>query len=164
MKSSLLMNFSVDKENKKIKVEREFAAPIGKVWAAWTQKEYLDQWWAPKPYKGRTKSMDFRVGGTWLYCMVGPNGEEHWSKAQYRSINEEKNFAWLDAFCDSNGKINEDFPRTNWTVDLHSKGGSTIVNIVLTYKEVADLEKLLEMGFREGFLAAMENLDEIFGK
>ena len=34
MKSSLLMNFSVDKENKKIKVEREFAAPADKVWAA----------------------------------------------------------------------------------------------------------------------------------
>ena len=96
--------------------------------------------------------------------MVGPQGEEHWCKAEYKSVNEGKNYSWLDAFCDPNGKINDDFPRTNWVVEFNSKGQSTIVNVVLTYKEVADLEKILEMGFREGFLAAMENLDEIFSK
>ena len=74
MKTSLVMNFSVDKENNRVNVEREFAAPVGKVWAAWTQQELLDQWWAPRPWKARTKSMDFREGGTWLYAMVGPRG------------------------------------------------------------------------------------------
>ena len=40
MKNSLVMRFSLDKENKKIKVEREFAAPLEKVWAAWTKASY----------------------------------------------------------------------------------------------------------------------------
>jgi len=48
--SALLMKFSVDKENNKIKVKREFAAPVAKVWAAWTEGHLLDQWWAPKPW------------------------------------------------------------------------------------------------------------------
>ena len=64
MKTSLVMNFSVDKENNRVNVVREFSAPVGKVWAAWTQQELLDQWWAPRPWKARTKSMDFREGGT----------------------------------------------------------------------------------------------------
>jgi len=63
MKSNLFVNFSVDKENKVINVERAFAAPISKVWSAWTEREILDQWWAPKPWKAKTKSLDFSVGG-----------------------------------------------------------------------------------------------------
>ncbi|GGC07301.1 hypothetical protein GCM10011325_37730 [Dyadobacter sediminis] len=41
--SSLLMNFFVDKEKSKIKVEREFAVPVAKVWSAFTESEILDQ-------------------------------------------------------------------------------------------------------------------------
>ena len=51
------MNFVVDKENNKVNVSREFAAPISKVWPAWTQSLILDQWWAPKPWKAKTKTI-----------------------------------------------------------------------------------------------------------
>lgn len=111
MKSSLLMDFIVDKENNKIKVKREFAAPVDKVWAAWTQSELLDQWWAPKPWKTETKSMDFREGGRWLYSMVGPGGERHWCLADYEKITPRQSFSALDAFCDEEGNINKDFPQ-----------------------------------------------------
>ena len=104
------MNFVVDKENNKVKVTREFAAPLSKVWTAWTQKELLDQWWAPKPWKTRTKTMEFKAGGFWLYAMVGPEGEEHWCRADYESISPMKSFKGLDAFCDANGKITTDLP------------------------------------------------------
>jgi uncharacterized protein YndB with AHSA1/START domain len=54
------MNFTVDKANKKINVEREFAAPLESVWAAWTKAELLDQWCAPKP---NTLILKFMVTG-----------------------------------------------------------------------------------------------------
>jgi uncharacterized protein YndB with AHSA1/START domain len=60
MKSDLFMEFTVDKANSKVSVKREFAAPLQDVWAAWTESELLDQWWAPKPWKAKTKIMDFR--------------------------------------------------------------------------------------------------------
>ncbi len=162
MNKNLLVNFSVDKENKKIKVEREFAAPLESVWAAWTQHELLDQWWAPKPYQTRTKSQDFREGGTWLYYMEGPEGAVHWCKADYQKIEPLKSYTGLDAFCDENGNINEDFPRTTWSVSFKEHGESTIVYIENTFTDLADLEKIIEMGFKEGFLSAMTNLDAIF--
>ncbi|HYG14458.1 MAG TPA: SRPBCC domain-containing protein, partial [Bacteroidia bacterium] len=77
MKNNLLMDFNVDKANRKIKVTREFAAPLSQVWEAWTNSQVLDQWWAPKPWKAKTKTMNFTEGGYWLYAMVGPEGEEH---------------------------------------------------------------------------------------
>lgn len=158
------MHFTVDKENNKIKVERSFAAPIEKVWAAWTQRELLDQWWAPKPYVAKTKSMDFSVGGFWLYCMVGPKGETHWARADYQSIDTLKSYSALDAFCDENGTLNTDFPRSSWHNTFSEDSGSTVVHIEITHKKLADLEMILEMGFKEGFTAALENLDAIFAK
>src|SRR5687767_16002716 len=113
MNKTILMDFQVDKEAKQIKVTREFDAPLDLVWQAWTNSEILDQWWAPKPWKAVTKSMDFREGGTWLYYMQGPEGEKHWCKAEYKSIKPQKFFSWLDAFCDEKGVINKDMPRTN---------------------------------------------------
>ena len=78
MKSPLLFDFTVNKENNSVQVTREFNADLPLVWEAWTNPEILDQWWAPKPYQTKTKSMDFRVGGVWLYAMVSPENETHW--------------------------------------------------------------------------------------
>jgi uncharacterized protein YndB with AHSA1/START domain len=71
MNMNLSFNFVVDKERQTITVTREFAAPLALVWQAYTKADILDQWWAPKPWKTRTKRMDFSEGGEWLYAMVG---------------------------------------------------------------------------------------------
>ncbi|MEX2592567.1 MAG: SRPBCC domain-containing protein [Anditalea sp.] len=161
MKSSLLMDFSVDKENSKIYVKREFAAPLNRVWAAWTESELLDQWWAPKPWKARTKSMDFREGGYWLYAMVGPDGTEHWGRVDYKRIAPLKSFTAQDVFCDEEGKTNPDLPKANWENDFQEGENSVIVNIEVKYNDLSELEKVLEMGLKEGFTAALENLDQL---
>ncbi len=162
MKNNLLMNFTVDKDNKKINVQREFAANLDKVWAAWTTSELLDQWWAPKPYQVKTKSMDFRVGGFWLYAMVSPEGDAHWCRADYKSIEPLKSFSALDAFCDEEGQPHTTFPRSLWTNSFQQQAEHTLVSIVVAYEDLADLEKIIEMGFKEGFTMAMENLDAYF--
>ena len=71
MKSNLLMNFTVDKENNTVNVKREFNASLPQVWSAWTEPQILDLWWAPAPWKSKTKSMDFKEGGRRLYAMLG---------------------------------------------------------------------------------------------
>ncbi|CAN5386813.1 SRPBCC domain-containing protein [soil metagenome] len=162
MKTNLLMNFSVDKENKKINVEREFAAPLPKVWAAWTESEILDKWWAPRPWKTQTKYMDFSVGGYWLYAMAGPEGEKHWCRADYRSITPLQNFTGLDAFCNEEGVVTEQFPGSLWKNEFKVTANATVVHVEIQYKTLSDLEKIIEMGFKEGFTAALENLDELF--
>lgn len=161
MKANLLMNFSVEISNKKIKVEREFNASRSKVWSAWTDSQILDQWWAPKPWKARTKSMNFREGGSWLYAMVGPNGEEHWARTEFKSIDKGKYVEAQDAFCDSNGTINKDFPQSIWKINFRESENSTYVKVELTFEKLTDLEKNIEMGFKEGFTMALSNLDEI---
>jgi uncharacterized protein YndB with AHSA1/START domain len=164
MINNLQFDFRADKENARVSVTREFAAPVKNVWAAWTQPELLDQWWAPKPWKAETKSMDFTEGGRWLYSMVGPEGERHWSCADYEKISAEKSFTGLDAFCDENGVYDPSFGRTHWSVEFVQEGDHTTVNVALQFASPEDLEKHIGMGFREGFTAALENLDELLAK
>ncbi len=160
MNNNLMFDFSVDREKKTITVKREFAAGLELVWDAWTKPELLDRWWAPKPFKAKTKSMDFRVGGSWLYAMIGPGNATHWSKADYKKIETRKMFSRLDGFCNENGQINPDLPQTLWTVAFSEKEGTSRVNVLLEYKDLADLEQIIKMGFREGFTAGLENLDQ----
>jgi len=153
--------YTKDLDNKKINVVREFDAPVEKVWRAWTERELLDQWWAPRPWKAVTQSMNFRDGGTWLYYMEGPDGSRHYCRADYSSVVPNKSYKGLDAFCDEKGNINTDFPRMNWQVDFKKADDATRVEVEISFASVEDLEKIIEMGFKEGFAAAHNNLDEL---
>lgn len=161
MKHHLAFDFSVDKENNTIEVKREFAAELPLVWDAYTKPEILDQWWAPKPWKAKTKSMDFKEGGKWIYAMVSPEGEEHWAIVEYTNIQSQKSFAGLDAFADKDGTINQEMPRSKWEVSFGNKGEHTEVNMHISYDDLAQLEATIAMGFKEGLSMAMEGLDEL---
>ncbi len=160
MNPNLLFDFTINKKDNTVNVKREFMASIDLVWDAWTKPELLDQWWAPKPYQTKTKSMDFREGGTWLYAMISPENEYHWCKNDYLKIDTQKSYTGLDAFCDENGVTNIDMPRTQWTNTFSQAGNKTMVSIVAQYESIADLEKVIELGFKEGFTMALENLDQ----
>ncbi|MFZ5554402.1 MAG: SRPBCC family protein [Bacteroidota bacterium] len=162
MNARLLFDFTVDKKNNTINVKREFAANRDLVWEAWTNPEILDQWWAPKPYQTRTKSMDFREGGMWFYGMVSPENVIHWCRADYKKIDPKNSFSGLDAFCDEDGNLNTGFPRSLWNNTFSGKGDVTLVDITIQYEKPADLEKIIELGFKEGFTMALGNLDQYF--
>jgi uncharacterized glyoxalase superfamily protein PhnB/uncharacterized protein YndB with AHSA1/START domain len=159
MNPNLLFNFTVNKENSTIHVQREFAADLDLVWDAWTNPEILDHWWAPKPYRVQTKSMDFREGGRWFYAMISPENEAHWCLADYKKIDPRKSYTGLDAFCDAAGNINTEFPRSLWTNAFQENKTTTTVNISIKYESLTDLEKIIALGFKEGFTMAMGNLD-----
>ncbi|MBV8251327.1 MAG: SRPBCC domain-containing protein [Chitinophaga sp.] len=161
MNRNLTYDFSVDKAQKRISVGREFAAELPLVWDAYTKKEILDQWWAPHPWKARTKHLDFKEGGTWLYAMVGPQGEEHWAMATYTKIVDQQLFKSKDAFTDKDGNIKPDMPQANWEVNFEAKGDHTHVSFNITFNDLADLEATIQMGFKEGFAIAMEGLDAL---
>ena len=155
---------SKDEVNKKIIVVREFDAPLEEVWKAWTDSKILDQWWAPKPWKAKTKSMDFREGGVWLYSMVGPDGTESYCRADFKKIVPNKSYIGDDAFCDENGNITHDIPGMRWKVDFSKADTGTKVEVEITFASEDDMKKIIEMGFEAGFTAAHGNLDELLKK
>lgn len=142
-------------------VRRTFDATINLVWKAWTEAILLDQWWAPKPWKSVTKSMEFKVGGHRLYAMVGPEGEEHWGKTAYLTIVHHVKFTGEDAFCDSEGQVNPEMPVGKFSNSFSEKNGQTEVVVVTEYASEELLSQVIAMGMKEGLSMAYENLDGV---
>ena len=153
-----------DTANKKILVVREFDGTPEQVWKAWTESDLLDKWWAPRPWKAKTKSMDFREGGFWLYYMEGPDGTKQWCRSDYESIDPGKSFTSIDAFCDEQGNKTNDLPGMHWKNEFSKTETGTKVTVEIIFSTEADLEKIIEMGFEEGFTAAHNNLDELLAQ
>lgn len=157
--NNLLFDFTVDKAAKTVYVTREFDAKLSLVWDAFTKQEILDQWWAPKPWMSKTKSMDFKVGGRRFYAMVGPEGQEMWSIQKYNSITPKSNFKFFNAFADKDE--NPHLPGSNWDLNFSEQNGITKVNITIYNDSLERMEKMIEMGFTEGFTMTLDYLEKL---
>lgn len=156
---NLLFDFTVDKAAQKVFITREFDADLSLVWDAFTTAEILDQWVAPKPWKSKTKFMDFRVGGRRFYAMVSPEGMERWAIQQYTSISPKTNFKMFNAFADKDE--NPELPGSDWDYTFNEQDGKTTVHIIIYNESLARMEKMIEMGFKEGFTMSMTNLEDL---
>lgn len=161
MNANLRFDFLVDREKNTITVKREFAAKRQLVWDCYTKSELLDQWFAPKPFTTKTKSMDFRDGGHWLYAMVEPDKNEYWGRMDYLSIRPIESYTALDGFCDESGTLNPELPRANWDVTFSDLAERSLVQTVVSYNSLADLEQVVQMGMQEGLTSTLERLDEL---
>lgn len=153
---------SKDLAQRTLVVSRQFNYPVNLVWKAFTQSEFLSQWWAPIPFKAETKEMDFRVGGHWLYAMVDPEGNKHWGKTTYLAIETEKYYDLEDCFCDENGIANAAFPTAVGKNKFIENANGTLVEWTMTYPSEEDLLKVIEMGMEQGITMCMDQLEQLF--
>ncbi|RAJ79347.1 uncharacterized protein YndB with AHSA1/START domain [Chitinophaga dinghuensis] len=161
MRQQLQFDFLVNKADNTLTMRREFLAERPLVWDCYTKSELLDQWFAPKPLTTKTKEMDFREGGRWHYAMVEPNGTEYWGLTQYQQIHPIDWYTAKDAFCDEAGNINTDLPPAQWFVTFKDKEENTLVETVVTFNSLSDLEAVIKMGMEEGMMSTLEKLDEL---
>lgn len=159
MNTNLLFDFTVDKITKTVFINREFAAELSLVWDAFTKPEILDQWVAPKPWLSKTKYMNFKVGGRRFYAMVSPEGHERWSIQEYTSITPKTNFKMYNTFADKDE--NPELPGSEWEYNFSEQNGITKVSIIIKNESLDRLEKMIEMGFVEGFKMSINNLDNL---
>jgi uncharacterized protein YndB with AHSA1/START domain len=159
MKKDLLFDFIVDKAAKTVFITREFDADLSLVWDAFTKAEILDQWVAPKPFVAKTKYMDFKVGGRRFYAMVSPEGQERWLIQKYTSISPKTNFKVFNAFADKDE--NPELPGSDWDYTFSEQNGTTKVSITIYNESLARMEKMIEMGFTEGYKMSMNNLENL---
>ncbi len=157
--NSLLFEFTVDKATQKVFINRAFAAEISLVWDAFTTKEFLDQWWAPKPWASVTKHMNFEVGGRRFYAMVSPEGLERWSLQRYTSISPKTNFKFLNAFADEDE--NPELPGSEWDLSFSEENGITTLKATIYNESLERMERMIEMGFKEGFSITLKLLEAL---
>ena len=88
--------------------------------------------------------------------MVSPEGQERWQVQKYTSINPKTNFKYFSAFADKDE--NPELPGSDWDFNFSEQNGTTTVRITIYNESLARMEKMVEMGFREGFTQTLNYL------
>jgi len=154
--------FDANMAAKTINVTREFDAPVDKVWQAWTEADLLDKWIAPKPWRAETRTMNFMVGGVWLYAMVGTEGQRHWVYAEFTAIEEGSSFSSIGRFCDGEGNPVLEGPKSyRNTKFMTIDGNRTRVDMVISFEDESTIKIFTEGGFKEGTFMSLNQLDEL---
>jgi len=87
-------------------VTRVFDAPVEQVWKAWTDPEFVMQWWGPTGFTCTIAEMDFREGGTSLVCMRAPKefgGHDMYNTWTYTKIVPDERIEYTFNFADKDG-------------------------------------------------------------
>jgi uncharacterized protein YndB with AHSA1/START domain len=64
----------------------------------------------------------------------------------------------FNAFADKDE--NPELPGSDWDYTFSEQNGKTTVRITIYNESLARMEKMIEMGFTEGFKASMNNLEK----
>lgn len=159
-------------ENENVLVlERIFDAPQKTVFKMYQDPDHLKHWWGPKGWELPVCKMDFRPGGTWLYCMKCVDkaqgdyfGMEAWGKAVYKKIVEPERLEYTDYFADADGNINDKLPATDVITTFTDIGGKTKLVSRGTYVSAEALKTVIDMGMLEGISQTWDRLEEYLKK
>lgn len=75
-----------DSKDREIRLTREFDAPRELVFKTFMNPRYIGQWWGPDGFSTTTESMNFKVGGEWIFTMHGPDGTDYPNHVVYTDI------------------------------------------------------------------------------
>lgn len=158
-----------------IVIERVFDAPRELVWKAWTDPEMVKKWWGPEGFTAPHATIDFKVGGKYIYAMHGPSGSE-WDKDMYsagifKEIVPHEKIVTSDYFSDEQGnKVNPvdfgqdpDSPSEMEVVITFEDAEEGKTKLTITYPRPdneAQFEAMLKSGMKEGWSSSLNKFEK----
>lgn len=139
----------------------DFAAPVQRVWELWADPRQLERWWGPPGYPATFSEHDLTPGGTSAYYMTSPEGERYPGWWRIQTVAPPTALAFTDGFSHPDGTPNMEMPVTESRMTLVERDGGTRMELVSTFASREDMDKLLEMGMRDGLTLAVGQMDAL---
>jgi uncharacterized protein YndB with AHSA1/START domain len=155
------------KPENELVITRVFDAPRELVWKAWTEPEHFKKWWGPETFTAPVIKMDFREGGSYLYCMRSPDGHDFWSTGVYREIVPIERIVFTDSFSDAEGNVipasqygmSGDWPSELLvTVTFEEQGGKTKMILRQAGIPAGEMSEMTAAGWNGSFDKLAESL------
>ena len=150
-----------DPENLTMTIVAEFAAPVQRVWSAYSDPRQLERFWGPPGWPATFTAFDHTVGGRALYTMNGPRGERSSGSWEFLAIEAPNRFEVIDAFVDDDGNPLDGFPAMRMTFAFEASDTGTRMVSTSYFESVEALEQIVAMGAIEGTKMAMAQLDAV---
>ena len=149
-------------------LERTVSVAPERVWAAWTEPELLKQWFTPAPWKTADVDIDLRPGGRCITTMESPEGEQFPNAGCYLEIRPNELLVFTSVMTEdfrpvtpTNGA--EDLPFTARIEITPADDGGTHYRAVAMHADEQAAERHREMGFADGWGAALDQLVALMG-
>src|SRR3954468_5283062 len=101
-------------------ISRTLDAPRDLVWKAWTERDRMMEWFGPKGFTMTKATLDLRPGGSFHYCLRGPDGSDMWGKFVYREITPQERIVLVNSFSDEKGGITRHPMSPTWPLEMLS--------------------------------------------
>lgn len=134
-------------------LERVIAAPRTMVWSAWMNPETLPQWWGPEGFSCRTKRIDLRTGGEWVFDMIAPDGTVFPNHHLYNEVRPEVRIGYT-LLWGENGPKHADA----WAT-FEDQDGATKVTLGMVISTAAEFQKAKDFGAVELGLQTLGKLE-----
>lgn len=130
-------------------------APRSLVWGAWMNPTMLPQWWGPDGFSCRTKRIDLRPGGEWVFDMIGPDGTVYPNHHEYHEVVPETRFGYTLRWGE-NGPKHADA----WA-SFEERDGETIVTLAMVFATAAEFQAAKGFGAVELGLQTLGKLERV---
>ena len=134
-------------------ITRTFDAPRSLVFKAWTEREHLMRWSAPRGFDVIESTGDLRTGGRWRAGMRSPEGVEYWLGGVYREIVPDERLVFTHKWEEENAV------ETLVTVVLAERDGETEMSFRQTGFRSVESRDGHEGGWSEAFDRLGEHLN-----
>ncbi len=140
-----------------IRIVREFDAPRGLVWQAYTTPELVKRWWAGRRGEVTSAEIDLRVGGAWRYVMVADEGFEVAFHGEYREVVEPERLVTTEVYEGAGPDPEAALVTTTFTENV---GRTTLDQVMeVSSREVRDM--IIATGMEGGMQESYDALEEV---
>ena len=144
-----------------ILITREFDAPKELVYRAYTSPELVRRWWHANRGEVTTCEIDLRVGGTWRYVSVTPDGQEVGFHGEYREIVPNERLVSTETYEGVPENVSEEDATTVNTATFAEKDGRTVLTILVQAPNRTARDAIIESGMEAGLQDALDLLEEV---
>jgi uncharacterized protein YndB with AHSA1/START domain len=138
-------------------LQRVIRAPRAQVWGAWVDPETLPRWWGPDGFSCRTKRIDLRAGGEWVFDMIGPDGTVYPNHHRYGEMRPEERIGYT-LLWGENGPKHADV----WAA-FEERDGTTTVTLGMVFSTAAEFQAAKGFGAVELGLQTLGKLASFVG-
>lgn len=154
-------DISTDPENLTMTLTADFAAPVSRLWTAFTDPRQLERFWGPPGWPATFTAFDLRPGGRVDYRMTSPRGESSRGSWEVLSVTDGSGFEVLDSFVDADGNPMAEFPAMRMVFAFEGTDAGARLTNVTYFTSAEALEQVVAMGAIEGSRMAMNQLDAV---